>query len=64
MKIILQDVLIDGIVKTYFKLVHNYQIWIKQKLNVKKEFGNYINKYAMLVLNTVQELKKTNNKIK
>ena len=64
MKIIQQDVLIDGIVKTYFKLVHSYQIWIRQKHNVKKEFGNCINKYVMQESNIVQELKRTNSKIK
>lgn len=64
MKIILQDVLIVGIVKICFKQDHNYLIWIKQNNNVKIEFGNYINKFVMQVLNIVQEHQKINNKIK
>lgn len=64
MKIILNDVLIVGIVKIYFKLVLNYPIWIKLNNNVKIEYGNYINKYVMLESNIVQDLQKINKLIK
>lgn len=64
MKIIQNEILINGIVKIYFKLDPNCLTWIKMNNNVRIECGSYISRFAMQALNTVQEQPKKNKLIK